>query len=172
MRVRDMRVGQRVMVRALAPGSLEDLQGQPGTIRAIAGRLARVAFDHFAPLDIDAQYLVAKIEREPAPEPADSPELVAFKLRVAQVARRLATEHNMCDVIDEGLRELGIEPIPAGDVLITLRIPEEEFSGYREEHRTFEEDVITYLDDVLLHGTRSDLESWFVNIEFVDKKED
>jgi len=40
---------------------------------------------------------------------ADSPELERFKAQVVEVAQRYAREHDLCEVVDEALKEMGLD---------------------------------------------------------------
>ena len=67
----------------------------------------------------------------------DSPELAEFKAHVVRVARKYATAHNWCGVVDSALREMGAMPMnETVDVKVTTDIMEmvvkvkpEEFAG-------------------------------------------
>lgn len=160
-----MRQGRRIVIKEGAPGFFEPLAGLHGSIFRVSGRNARIHLDDDSRYDIDARWL--DLETEP-PKPAESEELTAYKKRLAETAQRYAREHNLCDVTNDFLKEMGVEPIPPGLVRITLDIPEREFDGYRDESDNgFEADVSEHLHHVLQDALPSEREAWVKNIEIV-----
>lgn len=170
MRVREARQGRRVVVKGDAPGSLASVVGRHGAIFSASGRIVRVRLDDGPMRDIDARWL--DLETEP-PKPAESEELIAYKRRLAETAQRYAREHNLCDITNDFLKEMGVEPPPPGLVRITLEIPEREFDEYRgESDNGFEADVVEHLRHVLRGAYESEREAWAKSIEIVAVKED
>lgn len=168
-----MRQGRRVVVKDGAPGAFGPLAGQHGTISSFSSRFARVRLDVGSTRDIDARWL--DLETEPAPPvlPADSEELAAYKKRLAETAQRYAREHNLCDVTDDFLKEMGVEPPPPGLVRIMLEIPERKFDTYRgESDNGFESDVVQHLRHVLTDAYVIERIDWVKSVEIVTVKED
>lgn len=167
-----MRQGRRIVIKEGAPGFFEPLVGQHGFIFRVSGRNARIHLDDDSRYDIDARWLDLVTETEPS-KPAESEELIAYKRRLAETAQRYAREHNLCDITNDFLKEMGVEPIPSGLVRITLEIPEREFDGYRgESDNGFESDVTQHLRHVLNDAYVSQREEWVKSIEIVTVKED
>lgn len=168
-----MRQGRRIVIKEGAPGFFEPLVGQHGSIFRVSGRNARIHLDDDSRYDIDARWLDLETEPVPPVSPADSEELAAYKKRLAETAQRYAREHNLCDITNDFLKEMGVEPIPPGLVRITLEIPEREFDEYRgESDNGFEADVVEHLRHVLRDAYESEREAWAKSIEIVAVKED
>ena len=106
-----MRPNRRVRVKFDAPGNLIPLRRATGTIIRVDNRIATVRHD----LGGDARPIYATFlelwNDGVTPTPQDSPDLAAYKLKVARVAQRLGRQHNLCDVLDNALREIDIEPL-------------------------------------------------------------
>src|SRR5688572_14048761 len=129
-----MRPNREVMVAADAPGNLRKYGGWLGTVTSVTGRIATVVVrmpitGAQEVINADARHLVRRTQagKPLSVKPVDTPEMIALKTKIAREAKELARQHNLCDVIDEALRRVGIEPLPNQMVEITLRIPEEEF---------------------------------------------
>lgn len=163
-----MRPNRRVRVKFDAPGNLIPLRRATGTIIRVDNRIATVRLDLGGDArPIDATFLELWNDGV-TPTPQDSPDLAAYKLKVARVAQRLGRQHNLCDVLDDALREIDIEPLPKQMAVITLAIPENDFDFSRDEDVEFEEDVADQLGDILLNAGTSQRRQYVTNVEFRD----
>lgn len=163
-----MRPNRRVRVKFDAPGNLIPLRRATGTIIRVDNRIATVRLDLGGDArPIDATFLELWNDGV-TPTPQDPPDLAAYKLRVARVAQRLGRQHNLCDVLDNALREIDIEPLPQQMAVITLTIPEESLDFSRDEDVEFEEDVADQLGDILLNAGTSQRRQYVTNVEFRD----
>lgn len=179
MRVRDMRRGRRVRLTDNPPVAFRGHLGKVGVIQSVAGRIAAVRWENpdgdlsQIVSQVDAALLVVAAPGESATGAAstDSPELAAYKLKVAQVARRLGREHNMCSVLNDGLREIGIEPLPSQDVVITLRIPEEEFNWDDSgDWDSIEEMVVNQIEGIFSNSPQYMKVQFLSKVDFTDKQ--
>lgn len=94
----------------------------------------------------------------PAGEGGDSPEVIALKAQVEQTARKYAREHNWCSVVNQALKEMGIEPSETINITVEgmvpfaldVAVPKAIFAGLSEDEemtaaaKLLDEGSITY----------------------------
>jgi hypothetical protein len=167
LRVREARRGVEVVINDDFPR--QDLRGRRGQVLDLDARIVRVRLENGVREDIDASWL-RKVDATPLPQPAANPELDAFKRRVAEVARVAGREHNLCDELNDYLKQLDIEPLPPQTVRIVLEIPEDRFEGERDQDETIEEHYAGQLDDLFEGSNSYDRYQWVKTVEFIDQK--
>ena len=79
--------------------------------------------------------------------------------------------HNLCEVVEDFLSDLGVDKLPEQDVVITLRIPEGLLEYSSDPDVSIEDIVGDQLGDILANALNYQRVEYIQNIEFVDKKE-
>jgi hypothetical protein len=178
MRARDVRAGRWVKVRAYATGDAADLRELVGQVVAVYqdGSLAAVRFPGRGHIQVQSRWLLhAEAPESSAPQPQSEPDSgMVSKALVAQVARRFAANHDWCDVVDQALRQMGIEPAPSGKFRFVLEIDEDELEISMDEGESMEDHGVAYatLRTRLDEYSSADRSDYLVSVEYVPHKED
>lgn len=168
MRTREVREGMNVEVRHYATGDAQPFRGLVGTVLSASGSdTPYVDFGPSGKVFIQARWLVAT-DREPEPATPASQELDAFKRKVAEVAQRYGREHGLCEVVDDALKELGIEPRLKGKIRIVFEIPEEKFEPFVDQGDDVMERIVDYFTSIFEEGLYRERLEWFTEAGYVE----
>lgn len=165
MRTRNLRVGAWVQVNNNAPGTLAGVRGQRGQVKSIFANAAEVQFE-------DTRYPVQARWLSPTDGPAQSPELAAFKDKLAKVAQQAKREHGWCEEINDMLRQLGVTPREDGKIRIVFEVPEGEFDAYVSDGDDVLYEIWNTFKSVLDDALSEERERWFVSATFVDREDE
>lgn len=171
MRTREVREGLTVKVRSYATGLAEPFRNHVGKVLSADGSSSPyVDFGPQGKTFIEARWLVATNEPFVAGAP-ESSELAQFKAKVAQVAQKYAREHGLCEVVDDALKELGIQPRPRGKIRIVFEISEEEFDAYVDQGDDVMEDIVSHFYEVFSAAVPRRRTEWLVSAVYTDEED-